>query len=434
MDVAASTSRSWPLLAVSMRRSVGASRPMHALLATVRATRSSRTRPVDTILGPGCGRAGSSSCRTHGGLRTAGHQVARPAADLRFGLQVTPGGLQASAASCGPRRSEPAYEQLRGARSRTLPWSRPMQTGWRCLAPARPLSCGRPLQESRDDDRLRHLRGPRIRPRASSGPGSRTLETACLVQQNRVGKSTAVTGNGRTPSACLQHLTSTVPRICWRTHPHCGWAGQVQDFPLQAGLDNCATGATAGGLERPRSGHPPAVRLLARLMPADRQPSPPLDDAERFVRAHLAIEIPRHLHLSLATRRSTPQQLEVRLEQAIRPEPSSSARCAAATSTRKGADTQQVLASVGDDSPHASATSTCPRLFATMLHRPPTPSSPTHCGLPPRAPRRGACAGSGSPMLTRDRARRLTACVRRATETLPSRLGPPACLSTRSTA
>ena len=86
--------------------------------------------------------------------------------------------------------------------------------------------------------------------------------------------------------SCLQHLLRRCEHLL-EDHPHCGWAGQVQDT-LQAGLalrDRRNAGELSEhGLATARG------RLLARLSRLIDNP-PPLDDAERFA-AHLAREFP----------------------------------------------------------------------------------------------------------------------------------------------
>ena len=133
----------------------------------------------------------------------------------------------------------------------------------------------------------------------------------------------------------LQHLLRRCEHLL-EDHPHCGWAAQVQDT-LQAGLalrDRRNAGSlSAHGLATARG------RLLARLSRLIDKP-PPLDDAERFA-AHLATEFP-----AIFTFLWDPSvdATNWRAEQAIRP--AVIRKVCGGNRTRKGADTQQILASV----------------------------------------------------------------------------------------
>ena len=115
-------------------------------------------------------------------------------------------------------------------------------------------------------------------------------------------------------------------------------------------------------------------RLLARLSRLIDNP-PPLDDTERFA-AHLAIEFP-----AIFTFLWDPSvdATNWRAEQAIRPAVVIRKVCGG-NRTRKGADTQQVLASVVRTARQRNLD--LPALFATML-RAPDSIVPDAFGLPP---------------------------------------------------
>ena len=168
----------------------------------------------------------------------------------------------------------------------------------------------------------------------------------------------------------LQHLLRRCEHLL-EDHPQCGWAGQVQDT-LQAGLalrDRRDAGSlSAHGLATARG------RLLARLSRLIDNP-PALDDAERFA-AHLASEFP-----AIFTFLWDPSvdATNWRAEQAIRPAVVIRKVCGG-NRTRKGADTQQVLASVVRTARQRNID--LPALFATML-RAPDAIVPDAFGLPP---------------------------------------------------
>ena len=290
---------------------------------------------------------------THAGMPLA------KVADLlqtRFGLHVTPGGLQ-HLLHRAARDARPAYEALR-EQVRNSPVVTADETGWRVRRP-RPLVVGR---RHPDDDRLRHLSRPRIRRRAN-GPGADF--DGVLVRDGWVVYRRYTTG---VHQSCLQHLLRRCEHL-QEDHPHSGWAGQVQDT-LQAGLA-LRDRRNAGGL----SGHGLATargRLLARLSRLIDNP-PPLDDAERFA-AHLAIEFPA-IFTFLWDRRSTPPTGAPNKPSGP---PSSSARCAAATAPARAPTHSR--SSPASYAPPANATSTCPRCSPRCC-APPTPSSPTNSGF-----------------------------------------------------
>ena len=136
--------------------------------------------------------------------------------------------------------------------------------------------------------------------------------------------------------SCLQHLLRRCEHLL-EDHPHCEWAGQVQNT-LRAGLalrDRRNAGDLSDhGLATARG------RLLAQISRLIDNP-PALDDAERFA-AHLASQFS-----ALFTFLWDPSvdATNWRAEQAIRPAVVIRKVCGG-NRTRKGADTQQVLASV----------------------------------------------------------------------------------------
>ena len=167
-----------------------------------------------------------------------------------------------------------------------------------------------------------------------------------------------------------QHLLRRCEHLL-EDHPHCGWAAQVRDT-LQAGLAlrdrRDAGGLSAHGLATARG------RLLARLSRLIDNP-PPHDDAERFA-AHLASEFG-----AIFTFLWDPSvdATNWRAEQAIRPAVVIRKVCGG-NRTRKGADTQQVLASVVRTARQRNLD--LPALFATML-RAPDSIVPDGFNLPP---------------------------------------------------
>ena len=170
--------------------------------------------------------------------------------------------------------------------------------------------------------------------------------------------------------SCLQHLRRRCEELL-EDHPHCGWAGQVQDT-LQAALAlrdrRNAGGISDHGLATARG------RLLAQISRLIDNP-PPHDDAERFA-AHLATEFG-----ALFTFLWDPavDATNWRAEQAIRPAVVIRKVCGG-NRTRKSADTQQVLASVVRTARQRNLDLSA--LFATML-RAPEPIVPDVFGLPP---------------------------------------------------
>ena len=137
--------------------------------------------------------------------------------------------------------------------------------------------------------------------------------------------------------SCLAHLLRRCKDL-QAAHPDSPWAGAVQAV-LQDGLA-LRTRSNAGeisehGLASARG------RLAGPARPADRPPRPPLVDAERFAK-HLANEFPA-VFLFLCD--PSIEATNWRAEQAIRPAVVTRKVCGG-NRTRRGADTQQVLASV----------------------------------------------------------------------------------------
>ncbi len=170
--------------------------------------------------------------------------------------------------------------------------------------------------------------------------------------------------------SCLGHLLRRCKQL-QEDHPDDPWATEVQAV-LQAGLDlrdRCNDGElTEHGLASARG------RLIARLGRLIDTP-PPLDDAERFAR-HLATEFAA---VFLFLWDLSIDATNWRAEQAIRPAVVTRKVCGG-NRTRKGADTQQVLASVVRTARQRDLD--LPSLIATML-RAPDPVVPDAFGLPP---------------------------------------------------
>ena len=169
---------------------------------------------------------------------------------------------------------------------------------------------------------------------------------------------------------CLAHLLRRAKQL-QEDHPDSAWAGAVQAV-LQDGLalrDRCNAGdISEHGLASARG------RLAARLGRLIDAP-PPLEDAERFAK-HLANEFPA-VFLFLCD--PSIDATNWRAEQAIRPAVVTRKVCGG-NRTRKGADTQQVLASVVRTARQRKLD--LPDLITTML-RAPTPIVPDVLALPP---------------------------------------------------
>ena len=169
-----------------------------------------------------------------------------------------------------------------------------------------------------------------------------------------------------------QHLLRRCKQL-QEDHLDSPWGGQVQAV-LQDGLalrDRCNAGdISEHGLASARG------RLAARLGRLIDSP-PPLDDAERFAK-HLANEFPA-VFLFLCD--PSIEATNWRAEQAIRPAVVIRKVCGG-NRTRRGADTQQVLASVVRTARQRNLD--LPALIAMMLCAP-DPVVPDALALPPPA-------------------------------------------------
>ena len=315
---------------------------------------------------------------THGGMPLA------KVADLlqtRFGLHVTPGGLS-NLLHRAARDARPAYEELR-EQVRNSPVVTADETGWRVgavghwlWAAVTPTTTVYAICAGRGFDDAQTVLGADF--------------DGVLVRDGWVVYRRYTNGEHQ---SCLQHLRRRCEHL-QEDHPHSGWAGQVQDT-LQAGLAlrdrRDAGGLSEHGLATARG------RLLARISRLIDNP-PPLDDAERFA-AHLATEFS-----AIFTFLWDPSvdATNWRAEQAIRPAVVTRKVCGG-NRTRKGADTQQVLASVVRTARQRNLD--LPALFATML-RAAAPRRPRRIRASAAARVRGR---AGTTALTRDRAWRLTA-------------------------
>ncbi len=169
---------------------------------------------------------------------------------------------------------------------------------------------------------------------------------------------------------CLAHLLRQSKDL-QAAHPDSPWAGEVQAV-LQDGLalrDRSNAGEISGhGLASARGR---LAARLGRLIDA----APPLAAAERFAK-HLANEFPA-VFLFLCD--PSIDATNWRAEQAIRPAVVTRKVCGG-NRTRKGADTQQVLASVMRTTRQRNLD---PRsLITTMLYAP-EPVVPEALALPP---------------------------------------------------
>ena len=294
-------------------------------------------------------------------LHTRGGLPLAKVADLlqtRFGLRVTPGGL-AHLLHRAARDARPAYEELR-EQVRNAPVVTVDETGWRVdtrshwlWAAVTPTTTVYAICAGRGFDDAQAVLGADF--------------DGVLVRDGWVVYRSYTNGEHQ---SCVQHLLRRCEELL-EGHPHCGWAAQVQDT-LQAGLAlrdrRNAGGISDHGLATARG------QLLARLSRLIDNP-PPHDNAERFA-AHLATEFG-----ALFTFLWDPSvdATNWRAEQAIRPAVVIRKVCGG-NRTRKGADTQQVLASVVRTARQRDLD--LPALFATML-RAPEPIVPDVFGLPP---------------------------------------------------
>ena len=275
-----------------------------------------------------------------------------------FGLQVTPGGLTHllhRVARDAARTYTALCEQVRNA-----PVVTPDETGWRVGA-------------------LRHWLWAFVTPETTVYaicPGRGFDDATTVLGADfagvlvRDGWVSYRCYRGALHQTCLNHLLQRCKEL-QEDHPDSLWAGQVQAV-LQTGLavrDRCNDGELSEhGLASLRG------RLVARLGRLIDAP-PPLDDAERFA-GHLATEFDA---VFLFLRDLTVDATNWRTEQAIRPAVVIRKVCGG-NRTRKGADTQQVLASVVRTARQRHLD--LPPLIATML-RATGPVVPDVFGLPP---------------------------------------------------
>ena len=242
----------------------------------------------------------------------------------KFGLDVTPGGL-VHLLHRTARAAAPAYAAL-CEQVRHSPVVTPDETGWRVNALrhwlwafATPETTVYAICDGRGFADAAAVLGPDF--------------AGVLVRDGWV----AYRGFKHAPhQSCLSHLLRRCKEL-QENHPYSPWAGEVQAV-LQDGLalrDRCNAGdISEHGLASARG------RLAARLGRLIDAP-PPLADAERFAK-HLANEFPA-VFLFLCD--PSIDATNWRAEQAIRPAVVTRKVCGG-NRTRKGADTQQVLASV----------------------------------------------------------------------------------------
>ena len=177
--------------------------------------------------------------------------------------------------------------------------------------------------------------------------------------------------DGAVHQTCVGHLLRRCKHL-QEDYPDSPWAFEVQQV-LRAGLalrDRCNTGHVGKhGLATARGR---LVARLARLIDT----APALDDAERFA-LHLATEFDAVFLFLLDP--SIIDATNWRAEQAIRPAVVIRKVCGGNRS-RKGADTQQVLASVVRTARQRDLDVSDE--IATMMHAP-VPVAPDAFGLPP---------------------------------------------------
>ena len=291
-----------------------------------------------------------------------GVPLAKVSAHLKtkFGLQVTPGGLvhllHRTAAAAAPAYAA-LCEQVRHS-----PVVTPDETGWRVNA-------------------LRHWLWAYATPETTVYAicdGRGFADAAAVLGPDFAGVLVrdgwaAYRGFKHAPhQTCLAHLLRRCKQL-QEDHPDSPWGGDVQAV-LQDGLalrDRCNAGdISEHGLASARG------RLAARLGRLIDSP-PPLDDAERFAK-HLANEFPA-VFLFLCD--PSIEATNWRAEQAIRPAVVIRKVCGG-NRTRRGADTQQVLASVVRTARQRNLD--LPALIATMLCAP-DPVVPDALALPPPA-------------------------------------------------
>ncbi len=276
----------------------------------------------------------------------------------QFGLHVTKGGLvqllhrTADAAA-------PAYAALR-EQVRRSPVVTPDETGWRVNALrywlwafATPETTVYAICDGRGFAEAAAVLGPDF--------------AGVLVRDGWV----AYRGFKEAPQqTCLAHLLRRSKDL-QAAHPDSPWAGEVQAV-LQDGLalrDRSNAGEISGhGLASARGR---LAARLGRLIDA----APPLAAAERFAK-HLANEFPA-VFLFLCD--PSIDATNWRAEQAIRPAVVTRKVCGG-NRTRKGADTQQVLASVMRTTRQRNLD---PRSLITTMLCAPKPVVPEALALPP---------------------------------------------------
>ena len=277
-----------------------------------------------------------------------------------FNLRVTPGGL-AHLLHRTARDAAPAYAEL-CEQVRNSPVVTPDETGWRIG--------GKPhwlwAYATPDTTVYAICRG---RGFADAATVLGTDYAGVLV---RDGWAPYRCYRDAQHQSCVNHLLQRCKELLG-DHPDSFWAAEVR-ATLQAGLDlrdRCNAGELSEhGMATARG------RLIARLGRLVDAP-PRLEDAVRFAN-HLATEFPA---VFLFLWDPSLDATNWRAEQAIRPAVVIRKVCGG-NRTRKGADTQQVLASVVRTARQRDLD--LPPLIATML-RAPAPVVPEVLGLPPPA-------------------------------------------------
>ena len=213
--------RGRPLLAVSAAYP-GPARPadLRRVAGGPRTARSRRGRAGRGVAHPRCGLAGQ-------GRRPAADPL-RPAGDA--------GGLANLLHRAPAMRGRPTRRCA--SRFATLRWSRPMKPVGASAAAA--TGCGRPSPRRRPSS---HLRGPRIRRRAS-GPGSRLRRRAVttIVRDGYQWNWPHATSTASAAKLVVQRLTDDVSISLDRSRPTRGWALRWQGRRPASRFS--ATGAT----------------------------------------------------------------------------------------------------------------------------------------------------------------------------------------------
>lgn len=242
----------------------------------------------------------------------------------RFGLTVTPGGV-AQILHRAARQATPTYEAL-CAQVRGSPVVTPDETGWRVGAVSHWL-----WAFATPDTTVYAIRRGR-----SFADAAATLGPAFDGVLVRDGWAPYRQFTAALHQTCVQHLLRRA-RLVGEDHPRSPWPAAVQQV-LRHGLalrDRRDTGLlSAHGLAVARG------RLLARVAHLI-ETAPPLPAMQRFAR-HLTTEFAALFAFLWA---SEVDATNWRAEQAIRPAVVTRKVCGG-NRTRRGADTQQVLASV----------------------------------------------------------------------------------------